>query len=60
MVQFITVDEVLPLRSVLLREGKLTNEECRFPTDSLPGAFHLGYYIDDELACIASFLPSKS
>ena len=59
MVQFITVDEVLPLRNVLLREGKLTNEQCRFPTDSLSGAFHLGYYIDDELACVASFHPQN-
>jgi predicted GNAT family N-acyltransferase len=57
MVQFITVDDLLPLRNALLREGKLTNEQCRFPTDSLPGAFHLGYYIGDELVCIASFHP---
>jgi len=57
MVQFITVDETLQLRNMLLREGKLTNEQCRFPTDSLPGAFHLGYFTNNELVCIASFHP---
>jgi predicted GNAT family N-acyltransferase len=59
MTSFITVDESLPLRNILLREGKLTNEQCRFATDSLPGAFHLGYYIGDELVCIASFHPQS-
>ena len=57
MIQFITVEELLPLRNTLLRGGKLTNEQCRFTTDSLPGAFHLGYYIDEQLVCIASFHP---
>lgn len=57
MTSFITVDELLPLRNLLLREGKLTNEQCRFASDSLPGAFHLGYHIGGELVCIASFHP---
>ncbi len=55
MIQFITVDELLPLRNALLREGKLTDEQCRFPADSLPGTFHIGYFIDGKLVCIASF-----
>jgi len=59
MIRFIQVEELLPLRNVLLRGGKLTNDECRFPTDSLPGAFHLGYYIGQELVCIASFHPQS-
>ncbi len=59
MTRFITVDELLPLRNVLLREGKLTNEQCRYTTDSLPGAFHLGYYVNEELVCIASFHPQS-
>jgi len=59
MIKFITVDELLPLRNALLREGKLTNDECRFPTDSLQGAFHLGYYLAYELVCIASFHPQS-
>ena len=57
MTSFITVDELLPMRTALLREGKLTNEQCRHATDSLPGAFHIGYHINSELVCIASFHP---
>jgi predicted GNAT family N-acyltransferase len=59
MIRFIKVEQLLSLRNVLLREGKLTDDECRFATDSLPGAFHLGYYIDKELVCIASFHPQN-
>ncbi len=55
MIQLITDTDVLPLRSLVLREGRLAPEECRFPTDTLPGSFHLGGYKGDELACIASF-----
>lgn len=57
MIKFITANDVLPLRNEVLREGKLTLDECRFPNDDAEGAFHLGYYKDDELACIASFHP---
>jgi hypothetical protein len=57
MVRFITPDDVLAIRNAVLREGRLTNSECRFPTDTIAGAFHLGYYVDDELTCIASFFP---
>jgi GNAT superfamily N-acetyltransferase len=59
MIRFIKVDELLPVRNEVLREGKLTMDECRFPTDDLEGAFHLGYYVDDLLACIASFHPQN-
>lgn len=59
MIKFITVEELLPIRNEVLREGKLTLEECIFPSDRLEGAFHLGYYQDDELACIASFHPQN-
>jgi len=57
MIKFISTDDLLSIRNEVLREGKLTPEECRFPTDSVPGAFHLGYYVADVLACIASFHP---
>jgi len=57
MIRFIAVEELLGIRNEVLREGKLTHEECRFPTDTLAGAFHLGYYKDGELACVASFHP---
>jgi len=57
MIKFIAADAVLPVRNEVLREGRLTDNECRFPNDDAPDAFHLGYYAGDELACIASFHP---
>jgi hypothetical protein len=30
MIKFITADDVLPIRNEVLREGKLTLDECRF------------------------------
>jgi len=59
MIKFITVDEALPLRNVVLREGKLNPDECRFPSDNLPGNFHLGYFDNEKLICIASFHPQS-
>ncbi len=59
MIKFIGVDDVLAVRSLVLREGKTQPEECRFDTDNIDGAFHLGYYVDDELASIASFHPQN-
>jgi predicted GNAT family N-acyltransferase len=50
---------VLAIRSEVLREGKLAPAECRFPSDDLQGAFHLGFYRDETLACAASFHPQK-
>ncbi len=55
MIRFITADDVLPLRNEVLREGKLTLDECRWPGDNASGSFHLGYHRDDQLVCIASF-----
>jgi GNAT superfamily N-acetyltransferase len=55
MIKFITADDVLPIRNEVLREGRLTPDECRFENDDAEGSFHLGYYVGDELACIASF-----
>jgi len=58
MIKFITIDDtLLAIRNDVLREGKLSLEACVFPTDNLPGAFHLGYYVESKLACIASFHP---
>ncbi len=59
MIKFIKVEDLLQIRNEVLREGKLTLDECRFPSDNLPGAFHLGYYANEELACIASFHPQS-
>ncbi|RZK57701.1 MAG: GNAT family N-acetyltransferase [Pedobacter sp.] len=36
-----------------------TEEECVFPTDKVGGAFHLAFYVDDEIATIASFFPKN-
>lgn len=57
MINFIKVDELLPVRNLVLRNGLLTPDECRFPSDGLAGNFHLGYFVNDELACVASFHP---
>ncbi|MBK0378224.1 GNAT family N-acetyltransferase [Mucilaginibacter segetis] len=59
MIKFISTEDTLSIRNEVLREGRLTLDECRFPTDDVPGSFHLGYYVDDELACIASFFPKQ-
>lgn len=59
MIKFITVDDLLQVRNEVLRDGKLTPDGCRFPSDELPGAFHLGYYENDMLACVASFHPQS-
>ena|SRR6185437_7137377 len=55
MIRFIPVEDLLAIRNDVLREGKLTLDECRFPSDELTGVFHLGYFAGEELACIASF-----
>jgi predicted GNAT family N-acyltransferase len=59
MIKFITVEDLLPLRNTVLREGKLTLDQCRFPSDNVEGNFHLGYFIKGELVCVASFHPQK-
>jgi predicted GNAT family N-acyltransferase len=59
MVRFITVEDLLPLRGEVLRPNKKTLEECLFPTDKIAGAFHLGYYKNNEAVCVASFHPQN-
>jgi GNAT superfamily N-acetyltransferase len=58
MVKFILAEEVLPLRSLVLRNNKPLNE-CIFDSDNVDEAFHLGFFIDDKLISVASFLPSN-
>ncbi|RKR85469.1 putative GNAT family N-acyltransferase [Mucilaginibacter gracilis] len=57
MIKFITANDVLNIRNIVLREGRLQPNECRFPTDEIEGAFHLGYFDGDILVCVASFHP---
>lgn len=58
MVKFIPFELTLGLRSKILRNGLPAND-CVFPTDQVEGAFHLAFYVDDEIACIASFFPKN-
>jgi len=58
MIRFIPVEDVLPIRNDILRGGKLTLDECRWSGDEKPESFHLGYYVDEKLVCIATFHPS--
>jgi ribosomal protein S18 acetylase RimI-like enzyme len=55
MIRFIQVEELLSIRNEVLREGRLTLDECRFPNDEAESSFHLGYFSEGQLACIASF-----
>jgi GNAT superfamily N-acetyltransferase len=59
MTRFIQAEDVLAIRNEVLREGRLTLDECRFPTDQMEGAFHLGYFENEQLVCIASFHPQQ-
>ena len=59
MIKFINADDVLNIRNIVLREGRLQLQECRFPTDQLEGSFHLGYFDADQLVCVASFHPQN-
>ena len=59
MTKFIEPGDVLAIRNDVLRDGKLTPDECRFPTDTIEGAFHLGYYANGKLATVASFFPQN-
>lgn len=55
MVQFIKLEEVLQLRNIVLREGKLQDHECVFDHDNDINTFHLGYFHESKLICVASF-----
>ena len=55
MVKFILPEEVLPLRSLVLRNGKPL-AECEFEGDRNYDTFHLGYVENDEIRSIASLM----
>jgi GNAT superfamily N-acetyltransferase len=52
MVQYIKSNEVLPLRSTVLRDN-WPLERCRFPTDE--SGFHLGTYVGEQIVSVATF-----
>ena len=58
-IKFILQDDLLAIRNDVLRGGMLTLDECRWPSDNISGTFHLGYYIESRLICIASFHPQS-
>ncbi|WP_029282963.1 GNAT family N-acetyltransferase [Pedobacter sp. R20-19] len=55
MVKFILPEEVLPLRSLMLRNGKPL-DECVFDGDKAYDTFHLGYVKDDQIVSVATFM----
>jgi ribosomal protein S18 acetylase RimI-like enzyme len=54
MIKIISVEDVLPLRSSELREGKIAPQHMRYPTDKAEGSLHLGYFIKGQLVSILS------
>lgn len=54
MIKFISAGQTLDLRSSELREG-LDRELCRFEGDDTEGSFHVGYFTDERLVCVATF-----
>ena len=59
MIKFLPTKEVLPLRSKILRNGKITPENCTIDNDDVETSFHLGFLLDDEIVCVASFHQEK-
>lgn len=59
MIEFISAEQTLPLRNVILRNGKLLLEECRFEGDEAAEAFHVGYFKEGQLIAVVSFLPQN-
>lgn len=55
MVKFILPLEVLPLRSLVLRNKKPL-QECVFHGDEAYDTFHLGYLANGEIRSVASFM----
>ena len=52
MIRFISTQDTLPLRSLVLQSGKPL-EQCINPEDDKPDSFHLGYFNEEnQLCCI--------
>ena len=54
MIKFVSLTEVLPLRSLVLRNGKAL-EECVFPGDEAESTIHLANIVDDEIISVLTF-----
>ena len=55
MIKFIPAEDTFAIRHNVLLAHRQSAEDCRFPPDEEEGSFHLGYFADGELACIATF-----
>lgn len=56
MVKYITAEQTLPLRSLVLRNG-LREAQCVFPQDHNEGVLHLGSFAGDQLVSVATIFP---
>jgi GNAT superfamily N-acetyltransferase len=56
-VQRIAAADTYYLRALVLRDGDLA--AARVPDDEMPGAWHLGARVSDELVGVASFYPRQ-
>lgn len=59
MIKLIHPTEVLPLRSLVLRNGKAA-AQCTFDGDDAPDTFHVGYIVNGQVKCVASFMRTIS
>jgi predicted GNAT family N-acyltransferase len=57
MIRFIQPEEVLPLRAAVLRNGQRLPQDCVFAGDTDSESFHVGAEQDEQVVCVASFLP---
>ena len=57
MIRFIQAVDVLPLRAAVLRNGQRAPQDCVFVGDNDPDSFHVGVEQDEQVVCVASFLP---
>ena len=55
MIKFLKTEEILSLRNIILREGKLKPEECIFLNDDHPDTFHLGFIQNHNPICVVTF-----
>lgn len=56
MTRLLSIEEVLPLRALVLRDGKLKPEECYNEGDDHPETFHTGYLHPQGVIGIATFM----
>lgn len=58
MVRCISLEETLDLRNRILRKNAGI-DHARFKEDAAPGVFHVGYEKNENIVCIATFIPAN-